>query len=90
MTLRGPDLSSLILMTTAGDRFKYERNVLRFQRYGDGWSLRQVVVAGSVRVLPAPKFRTMEMAKKMSSGPAIIEIRLAAFGRHLSSKTGLN
>src|SRR5438445_1541448 len=48
LRLQEPNLSSIILMTVPGDRFKDERNVLRFQRYGDEWSLRQVVFAGSI------------------------------------------
>jgi hypothetical protein len=90
LRLQEPNLSSIILMTVPGDRFKDERNVLRFQRYGDEWSLRQVVFAGSTRVLPAPKSRTKEMANEASSDPAVIEIPLVAFSGHISSNEGVN
>ncbi len=90
VTLRGPDLNSVVLMTAPGDRFNDERNVLRFQRYGDEWSLRQVVFAGSARVLPAPKSKTREMANRAFSDPAVIDIPLVAFGRRLSSTEGVN
>jgi hypothetical protein len=90
MTLQGPDLSSIILMSAPGDRFKDERNVLRFQRYGDEWSLRQVVFAGSVRVLPAPKSKAKEMASGASSDPPVIEIPLVAFSGRISSNEGAN
>lgn len=87
ITLRGPDLNSIILMTSPGDRFQDERNVLRFQRYGDQWSLRQVVFAGSVRVLPAPKSRAREMA---SSDRNFVEIPLVAFNRGSSANAGVD
>jgi hypothetical protein len=90
MTLQAPDLSSILLMTVPGDRFKDERNVLRFQRYGDEWSLRQVVFAGSVRVLPAPKSKAKEMADGSSSDPVVVEIPLLAVSRQLSSNEGVN
>jgi hypothetical protein len=90
VTLRGPDLSSIILMTAPGDRFKDERNVLRFQRYGGEWSLRQVVFAGLVRVLPGPKSKTKEMANRASSDPAVLEISLVALNRQSSSEAGVN
>lgn len=89
MTLRGPDLSSIILMSAPGDRFKDERNVLRFQRYGDEWLLRQVVFAGSVRVLPAPKSKAKEMAGGASSDPAVIAIPLVALSGRMSNE-GVN
>jgi hypothetical protein len=90
MTLRGPDLSSIILMTAPGDRLKDERNVLRFQRYGDEWSLRQVAFAGLVRVLPAPKSKTKDMANGASSDPAVLEVPIVAFDQHLSLNEGVN
>jgi hypothetical protein len=55
MTLRGPDLSPIVLLTAPGDRFNDERNALRFQRNGGEWSLQQVIFAGSVRRLPVRK-----------------------------------
>jgi hypothetical protein len=87
ITLRGPDLNSIILMTAPGDRFQDERNVLRFQRYGDQLSLRQVVFGGSVRVLPAPKSRARELA---SWDPNFVEIPLVAFNRGSSANAGVN
>jgi hypothetical protein len=88
--LRGPDLNSMILMTAPGDRFKDERNVLRFQRYGNQWSLRQVVFAGSVRVLPAPKSKARDMASGATSDPSFVEIPLVAFNRSSSANAGVN
>jgi hypothetical protein len=90
VTLRGPDLNSTVLMTSPGDRLKDERNVLRFQRYGDQWSLRQVVFAGSVRVLPAPKSRAREIANGKTSDSSVVEIPLVAFNRSSSANAGVN
>jgi hypothetical protein len=90
VTLRGPDLNSTILMTSPGDRFNDERNVLRFQRYGDQWSLRQVVFAGSARVLPAPKSKAREMANGATSDSNVVEIPLVAFNRSSSANAGVN
>jgi len=90
VTLRGPDMNSIVLMTAPGDRFNDERNVLRFQSHGDEWSLRQVVFAGSARVLLAPKSKTREMAIRAFPGPAILEVPIVAFNQHLSSNEGVN
>jgi len=90
VTLQTPDLSSMILMTAPGDRFNDERSMLRFQRYGGEWSLRQVVFAGLVRVLPAPKSKAKEMASDKSSNPVITELPLVALGKLSSSNEGVN
>jgi hypothetical protein len=90
VTLRMPDLSSMILMSAPGDRFKDQRSVLRFQRYGGQWSLRQVVFAGLVRVLPAPKSKIKEMANGASFSPVAIAAPTVAFDRHLSSNEEVN
>jgi hypothetical protein len=90
LTLRMPDLSSIILLTAAGDQFNDERNVLRFQRFGGEWSLRQAVFAGLVRVVPAPKLKAKETASDTSSDPAMIELPTVARGRLLSSNEGMN
>jgi hypothetical protein len=65
--------------------------VLRFQRHGDGeWALRQVVFAGLVRVLPAPKSKANEMASDALSNPAMIELPVVASGRLSSLNEGVN
>jgi len=64
--------------------------VLRFQRYGGEWSLRQVVFAGLVRVLPGPKSKIKEIANRASSDPAVLEIALVALNRQSSSEAGVN
>jgi hypothetical protein len=90
LTVRIPDMSSIILLTVAGGDFQDERSVLRFQRYGGEWSLRQVVFSGLVRVLPAPRSKAKEMAGDASSNPAMLEVPIVAFDRHLSSNEGVN
>lgn len=89
--LSGQGIRPVVFLTSQGDRFQDERNVLRFQRHGDGeWALRQVVVAGLARVLPAPKSRAHEMASDASPNPAIIELPVVASGRPSSSNEGVN
>ena len=89
--LSGQGIRPVVFLTSQGDRFQDERNVLRFQRHGEGeWALRQVVFAGLVRVLPAPKSKVKEMASDASSNPAIIELPVVASGRPSSSNEGVN
>jgi hypothetical protein len=90
VTLRGPDSSSIVLLTAPGDRFNDERNALRFQRNGSEWSLQQVIFAGSVRRLPVRKSKNKEMANEAFSNPAVIEIPLVAFERRASLNEGMN
>lgn len=55
VALRGQDLSTIFLLTAPGDQFGDERNVLRFQHFGNKYSLQGVVFGGMVRPLPSAK-----------------------------------
>ena len=90
VTLRGYGVSPIIFLTSQGDNFRDERNVLRFQNYRGEWSLRQIVFSGLVRVLPAPRSKAKEMASDASSNPAMIDLPVVASGRPSSSNEGVN
>src|SRR6266571_6556085 len=87
VTLSGQELKTTMLLTApGGERFQDGRSVLRFQRYGDEWSLQEIAFDGTIRLLPSAKKRKPIAGQDCSDRKAIVDVPTRPFDLRSSSQ----